>query len=193
MLVPAELSTRLEPAATIYPPDPPGTVPAAVLVPLRLHPRGWKVLVTKRTDAVTTHKGQISFPGGVHDRGTDPTFLATALRETREEIGVPAGEIHILGRLAPYVTITNFCIHPFVGQLLGGEDYLPNPAEVERILEFELAPLAEGRGYSSLSVEVEGHPYHSHVYSVAEDLVIWGATAHLLHQLLRLFSAGATE
>ena len=85
------------------------------------------------------HRGQIAFPGGVKDAG-DPNLLATALRETQEEIGLEPEAVEVLGALPPVATITGYHITPFVGLIPHPYDFRPNPLEVKRLL---LLPLAD--------------------------------------------------
>jgi 8-oxo-dGTP pyrophosphatase MutT (NUDIX family) len=153
-----------------------GLKPAAVLAPLFHDGHEWRVLFTKRTDRVEAHKGQVSFPGGTQDP-QDETLLATALRETFEEIGVRAQDVEVVGGLEPVVTITNYLVCPFVGLIPHPYPFRLNDYEVERLIEVPLSQLlAEDRDQpadnpAALQFNRQG------------DL-IWGATARILHQLL---------
>jgi 8-oxo-dGTP pyrophosphatase MutT (NUDIX family) len=93
-----------------------GCEPAAVLVPLLLDAEVPELLFTRRTDDVETHKGQVSFPGGVCDE-SDRGPVDTALRETEEELGIPRRLIDVVGCLPELKTPTGFCITPVVGML----------------------------------------------------------------------------
>ena len=161
-----------------YRPPLNGHKAAAVLVPFFHDGDQWRVLFTKRTDKVETHKGQISFPGGGREP-QDDSFSATALRETEEEIGVDRREIELLGRLDPIITVTDFLVHPFVGILPYPYEFQLNRFEVDKLLELPLEQLIEeageqaGGGLSGLDLNFNRHG----------DL-IWGATARILHQLL---------
>jgi 8-oxo-dGTP pyrophosphatase MutT (NUDIX family) len=92
----------------------PALVCAAVLIPLLFEDGEWRVLVTQRTQTVEYHKGQISFPGGACEPG-DVSLVATALRETFEEIGIPPEVVKVLGILDDFPTITSFIVTPVVG------------------------------------------------------------------------------
>ena len=95
----------------------------------RLH-----LVFTRRTDRVSSHQAQISFPGG--RREPDEEFDQTALRETNEELGVNPESVRILGRLTPlYVPPTNFCIYPVVGFAAERPDFRPSPNEVAEVIE----------------------------------------------------------
>jgi 8-oxo-dGTP pyrophosphatase MutT (NUDIX family) len=104
----------LEPAAAAEL-DVRGRTDAAVLVALYLDGGRMHAVFTKRRENMRRHPGEISFPGGRHDK-TDPDLLATALREAEEEIGLPRSAVHVLGALQPTPTIaTGYAIYPFVG------------------------------------------------------------------------------
>jgi 8-oxo-dGTP pyrophosphatase MutT (NUDIX family) len=161
---------------------PPGVNPAAVLVPLVTSDRGLEVILTKRTETVETHKGQIAFPGGMADSG-DEGPIQTALRETEEEIGVPAAQIKILGQLEAFITPSDFAITPVVGFLSDIPDFHPNLSEVAEIF---LVPLEffsrQGEGRMEVRM-VRGEPREVWFYEWGGHL-IWGATARVLRDLL---------
>lgn len=157
---------------------------AAVLVPLLLKEGEWHVLVTQRTRHVEHHKGQISFPGGACDSG-DADLMATALRETFEEVGVPPEEVEILGALDDFVTITHFAVTPFVGVIPHPFDYRLNGHEVEDVAEVPLSFLLDP---SHLRVEQREH--NGRIYDVLfwdyGPYTIWGATASILKSFIDL-------
>ena len=109
-------------------------VPAAVLVPVVAYDGGEKVILTKRTAHLSNHAGQISFPGGRVDP-EDPDVIATALRETEEEIGLDRAHISVLGSLEPYVTGTGFVVVPVVGLVKPGFSLRLAQHEVARVSE----------------------------------------------------------
>jgi 8-oxo-dGTP pyrophosphatase MutT (NUDIX family) len=168
-------------------PDPvlPGGVPAAVVVPVIDQPRP-SVVVTRRTDTVRTHKGEISFPGGVRHL-EDPDLLTTALRETEEELGIPGEAFDMVGRLPPtHTVVSGYVILPFVGLLAERPRMRPSPIEIAEIVEMDLGRLAEverevipdGRPSGWFSYEIGGH-------------TVWGATGRIMHAFLdRLRSGG---
>ncbi|HEX8820882.1 MAG TPA: CoA pyrophosphatase [Archangium sp.] len=159
---------------------------SAVLVPLLVREGAPHVLFTKRPSTLRHHAGQYSFPGGSRDP-EDTTPLHTALRETREELGIDVSGVRVLGALDEVPTLTEFRIQPFVGVIPQGVEYRPNPVEVEFIVEVPLAALlepslhrAERRSVRGVEYEVDFYTYGSHI--------IWGATGRILRDLLRLTS-----
>lgn len=189
-LLPADLRRLSRRLTLLHPPSPtpPEVTPAAVLIPLVDGVNGFQVILTKRTDTVETHKGQIAFPGGMAD-STDEGPTHTALRETEEEIGVPASMIQVVGLLNELITPTDFAITPVVGYLPQVPEFRPNRDEVSEIflvpLEFFARP-SEGRMETRM---VRGQPREVWFYHWGEHL-IWGATARLLRDLLEELEAG---
>jgi 8-oxo-dGTP pyrophosphatase MutT (NUDIX family) len=177
----AQLRERLltpEAAAEI---EVPGLVDAAVLVPLYLDAGKLHAVFTKRRAELRRHAGEISFPGGRQDPD-DESLLATALREAEEEIGLPRGEVQLVGALPPTPTVvTGYRIHPFVGVIDAGRAWTPQPSEVESVLELPLAALA--RGHRDRRLVRKGVPFKTVTYTVDEQLV-WGATARIVRSLL---------
>ena len=164
--------------------------PASVLVPLVQRPEGLKVLLTRRTEHLRDHAGQISFPGGGAE-AHDADAAATALRETEEEIGLPRGAVDIIGRLPHYTTITRYRVTPVVAlvqppftlQLDRFEvaeafevplDFLMTPAHHRRHA-FEL----QGRQRQFLSMPWQGLD----AMGAPREYFIWGATAAMLRNL----------
>ncbi len=158
---------------------------AAVLVPLfmRAEPQ---VLLTKRTENLRTHGGQISFPGGSRDE-TDPTSLHTALRETQEELGIPPSQVEVLGMLNEIPTITQFRVAPFVGVIPPHIAYSASADEIEEVIEVPLSHLLDPAFQRSEKREVFGREREIYFYDYGPH-VIWGATAQILRDLLRVIA-----
>jgi 8-oxo-dGTP pyrophosphatase MutT (NUDIX family) len=157
-----------------------GTVPAAVLVPILASTEEPRIVFTRRTETLTRHAGEISFPGGLVDEGELPA--AAALREAEEELGLRPADVELLGGLDPVHThVTGILILPFVGWLTTDPAYTPNAAEIAEVLEFPLADLVE-RG-TDRWLEHEGRRFHTFVYDM-DGAVIWGATARVLASLI---------
>jgi 8-oxo-dGTP pyrophosphatase MutT (NUDIX family) len=159
-------------------------VPAAVLVGLVERPAGMGVLFTKRTPHLNDHAGQISFPGGRID-ATDIDAVSAALREAEEEVGLPIGNVEMIGRLDTYVTRTGFEVTPCVGFVRPPESYRPDPFEVAEVFE---APLRFFRDPASRRLEsriYQGRQRFFYAYPWG-DYYIWGATAGILNNLVEV-------
>ena len=164
--------------------DQPGLVRAAVLIPLFKKNGEYYVLLTRRTDKVRHHKGQISFPGGRQDPGED--FLATALREAKEEMGIEAKDVRILGELDDMCTVaSDFCIAPFVGLIPYPYPFKINRHEIEEIIEVPLSVFLDETKFREEFRSHNGEPVPVYFYQHDEH-TIWGATARILKQLMDL-------
>jgi len=170
--------------------DSESLIPAAVLL-LLTNRRGPHVVFAKRTEDVTHHKGQFSFPGGIVETW-DGSRLETALREAQEEIGLPPSAVDILGTLDDTETrATQFVITPFVGMISQPVSYTPDGKEIERVLEVPLEALLDPANIRVEMWERDGevHPVYFYEYN---GETIWGATARILKQFLDLvFPEGA--
>ena len=167
-----------------------GLIPAAVL--LLLTDRGGpRVVFAKRTEGVAHHKGQFSFPGGIVETW-DGSRLETALREAKEEIGLPPSAVEILGTLDDTETrATQFVITPFVGMISQPVNYTPDGREIERVLEVPLEALLDPANFRVEMWERNGEVQPVYFYEYAGE-TIWGATARILKQFLDLvFPDGA--
>jgi 8-oxo-dGTP pyrophosphatase MutT (NUDIX family) len=149
---------------------------AAVLVPLVWHDGEWHLLLTRRTDIVESHKGQVSFPGGACDEG-ETTPEQTALREAEEEIGIQPEHVRVLGRLANLVTITYFRVTPVVGVVRWPAVFRVGENEVARIFTMPLGWLANPANRWQFELPgtrrtlIAFHPY--------DGELLWGATARM--------------
>ena len=130
-------------------------IEAAVLVPIVERNDGLKVILTKRSNNLKQHPGQISFPGGKSEK-TDKSLVATALRETKEEIGINDKNVEILGQLSQHVTITGFKITPFIGRIRMGFSTEIQTSEVSEIFEVPLSYLSNPRNFRVESVKWKG-------------------------------------
>jgi 8-oxo-dGTP pyrophosphatase MutT (NUDIX family) len=163
-----------------------GFAPAAVLVPIVTVPgEPERLLFTERRHDLSTHAGQIAFPGGKQD-ADDEDAAATAVRETTEELGIEPAAIEVLGALDDVPTPTRFVITPVVARLRGPLELQPNPAEVASVFAADLTALADPARYQSNgSRTFLGVTYEMHEYRW-EPHRIWGATARMVHQLMAL-------
>jgi 8-oxo-dGTP pyrophosphatase MutT (NUDIX family) len=167
------------------PPDT-GRRRAGVLAPLFVRDGALWVLLTKRTESVERHRGQIAFPGGGQEED-DASLYQTALRETEEEIGVSPADVRYLGALSPLTTVTDYYVEPYVGAI-------PYPYRF-RLQESEIAGLVEVPVTALLDpAALETKPFPGREELVLfyhyGDTVIWGATARMLKELLDALSEG---
>jgi len=161
--------------------------PAAVLVPLVQREDGFTVILTQRTDSLSSHAGQISFPGGRLEE-SDADAVAGALREAEEETGLPPSEVEILGRLDAYVTVTGYEVIPIVGAITPPIDLTPDPIEVANIFEVPLDFFLNPANHQRVKRDSDGQTraYYAMPFG---DRYIWGATAGMLVNLYEVVSS----
>lgn len=156
---------------------------AAVLLPLYLSEAGPHLVLTKRTELVPTHKGQISFPGGGFEEA-DGDLLTTALRETQEEIGLRPEDVEIVGTLDDTVTVTSrHVVRPFVGFVPHPYPFRLDPFETERLIHLPVSALLRGAPFREETWEREGGAVTVLFYDHDGDTV-WGLTARILKQFI---------
>lgn len=156
-------------------------IPAAVLVPLVEHTSGATVLLTRRSEVLPDHPGQISFPGGRIDPA-DINAEATALRETLEETGVGPEHIVLAGRLDDYETGTGYRVTPVVGLVRPGFRIRLSPVEVDEVFEVPLDFVLDTANHQLETVELRGVERTFWVL-IWEGRRVWGATAGILVNL----------
>ena len=164
---------------------PPGYRRAAVLLPLYETEAGLHVVLTKRTESVPTHKGQISFPGGgFHE--SDGDLLITALRESEEEIGLRPQDVAIVGALDDTVTSASaHVVRPFLGFIPHPYPFRPDRFEIERLIHLPLNPVIAGAPFREEIWERDGAP-HSVFFYEYDGQTIWGLTARILKQFVEV-------
>jgi len=155
--------------------------PAAVLVPLVEHPGGTTVLLTRRTDHLYHHPGQVSFPGGQME-AQDQHPVQTAMRETREEIGLDPGHVEVIGYLDPYQTVTGFRVTPVVAMVEPGFSLSVDSFEVAEVFEVPLRFVLDPANHRRDSRILNGRQREFYVLSYQQHH-IWGATAAMLVNL----------
>lgn len=162
--------------------------PAAVLLLLYEKKGETYLLLTKRTEKVADHKGQISFPGGVRDK-EDKSLEITALREASEEVGIDIENVEILGILDDCLTVeTNYVITPVVGILPTLPRFRINSEEVDRIIEIPLAFFQDFFKHKPTSNFPDGEAVAGYPEFQYGQHLIWGATARILEQFLSLLA-----
>ena len=159
--------------------------PAAVLLLVVNHAQP-TVVLTQRTSHLAHHAGQIAFPGGRRE-GADESPETTALREAREEIGLEAARVELLGRLPEYRTGTGFAVTPVVGWVEPPLTYKPDPHEVADVFEVPLTFLLDTANHRYESAFYRGRMRHYWAMPFGERF-IWGATAGMIVTFQRLMA-----
>ncbi len=161
-------------------------ISAAVLVPIVLHPDEMTILLTRRTDHLKDHPGQIGFPGGRVEPGDDG-LMQTALREAHEEIGLSEDQVQVIGYLEPHAVVTGFAVTPIVGFIEPATDRKLDEFEVAEVFEVPLAFFLDDanlrrsvRRYREVEVPLFEYQY--------QDRRIWGATAQMIHEFIKLIN-----
>lgn len=169
------------PRSAYRPPPKPGH-PRTGAVLFLLYPQAGQLhfVLTRRTDTLDNHQGQISLPGGRQEPGE--TLAQTAIRETDEELGIDLKDSMMLGRLASlYIAPSDFDIHPFVALHPARPDFRPAPAEVAELLEVPVEDLLEPAVHQDEDWTIRGHGVWVPFYRIGEHKV-WGATAMVLSE-----------
>lgn len=175
-------------APEFRPTDPPRLRDAAVLIPVVDRPEGLSVVLTRRSDTLSSHSGQIAFPGGRLDPGEGP--VEAAVREAWEEIGLEPSLVEPLGLSTRYETVTGYVVTPVVGLVRPDFSVTPNPAEVAEVFEAPFAFLMDPANHRKDFYERAGARRWFYAMPWGEKY-IWGATAGMLRALWdRLYGEG---
>jgi 8-oxo-dGTP pyrophosphatase MutT (NUDIX family) len=157
---------------------------AAIMIPLISENDEWHLLYTQRTNQVSTHQNEVSFPGGSYDP-KDTSLIDTAFREVEEEIGIKKIQLSLIGAMPPIETITGFTVFPFISTLKWPVQLTINKFEVESIFTIPVDWLLNSENYYE-------EDYHSEVFGVRKVIHyrvykgehLWGFTAKITQQLL---------
>lgn len=161
--------------------------PAAVLIPLFHDGKELRILLTRRSNEVVQHKGQIAFPGGKPSK-SDTSLLDTALRESLEEIGLKAEDTEIIGELDDTPTLTtDFNISPFVALIPYPYSFVKNPHEIDEILDIPLAAFMDSVHCKQGITENKSEMAADFFYECS-GYIIWGATARIIRQLVTMLN-----
>lgn len=161
--------------------------PSAVLVPVFSTKGQYYILLTRRTEKVKEHKGQISFPGGAYEE-EDKTLLNTALRESAEEIGLKPEDVEILGELDDTPSLgSDYVISSFVALIPWPYKFELNKDETDEIIEVPVSALLDNKRTCHDTEIHNGKTLNTYFYRYQGN-VIWGATARILHQFLEIFT-----
>lgn len=157
---------------------------AAVLVllyPERVGQAQLALVLTRRTELVNSHRGQISLPGGRVEAGE--SHIQAAIREAQEELGLDPARCEILGHLSPvYIPRTNFCVYPVVAFMSEPPAFQPSPVEVAEVIEVPVRDLLDSSHRRQETWELHGEPVLVPYFAFGGHKV-WGATAMILAEL----------
>lgn len=178
----SQLRRAVDPLDVMHAPAPDGHRSAGVLLLLDVRDPRIPLLFLERSAHLRHHAGQIGFPGGV-DEDADASIVDTALREAREEAGIPADAVEVIGLLPPFMTATSDrWLTPVVGLQRNAIALTPDPGEVARLFTLSLADLADAP-HSVRRLERDGLSRDVHFYEVGSNTV-WGVTAAIVSELL---------
>lgn len=164
-------------------PSPDATLAAAAVLIAVTDRADPGVILTRRTDTLSRHAGQIAFPGGRIDPD-DADAIAAALREAEEEIALPRAAVTVIGAADRYRTITNFEVTPVIGVVAPDLVFVPACAEVAEVFEVPLGFVLDSANHVEATVEFQGR--NRHYYEITwNGHRIWGATAAMIVNLSR--------
>ena len=160
---------------------------AAVLILLYLEDNEIHFFLTKRSNELEHHKGQISLPGGTQEENEELTH--TALRETQEEIGINKTSISIIGSMTPlFVPVTGFMIHPFIGYSSNKLEPTPDPSEVEAIFSVNISDLLNETNQTIEKRNIRGYDVEVPYFKL-NNYEVWGATSMILSEFRDLIKS----
>ena len=142
------------------------------------------VILTKRAAGLSTHGGEIAFPGGRHDL-TDPDLLFTALREANEEIGLQATDVEILGPLGQVMSKHQLQVTPWVGIVPQAVQLTPSPDEIDSIFTVPLCFFLDDKRHHTDEIRFKGMTHFVPAYEY-DGHIIWGLTAYMLIEMLNI-------
>jgi 8-oxo-dGTP pyrophosphatase MutT (NUDIX family) len=162
--------------------------PASVLIPIVQREQGLTLLFTQRSEHLTDHGGQISFPGGRWEE-SDISPIETALRETEEEVGLARRHVEVLGMLPDYLTGTGYRVTPVVALVQPPFEIAADPKEVAEVFEVPLEYLMDGANHQLRGAEFPNGVHRTFYAMPYERFFIWGATAGMLRNLFHFLRA----
>ena len=154
---------------------------AGVLIALTDH-EDPRVILTKRASHLSTHSGEIAFPGGKHD-DTDPDLLFTALREAHEEVGLQPDSVDVIGPLGQVISKHGLQVTPWVGIISSELELVANPGELDEVFEVPLSFFLADQRYATDEIRFKGKNLYVPAWEY-QGHVIWGLTAYMLVELL---------
>ena len=161
---------------------------ASVLVPLFQRDGEVHVLLTKRSEEMNSHSGQVSFPGGKEDP-EDGGFIGAALRETHEEVGIAPAEVEVIGRLDQIISRNYYLVTPVVGLIPDNYEAIANPEanpdEIHSIFDVPLSFFLDPKNHQADEFSRAGLTHYSHHFQYG-DYDVWGLTALLILRLIEV-------
>lgn len=180
------LLTQLQDRLEVYKPLP-DRLDAAVLVPITDEAVP-KLVLTRRAHHMNSHAGQVAFPGGRRD-STDASIIATALRESREEIGLPEKEVAVIGQLDVFTSLMGLRVQPIVGVIPKDIPFVPNPDEIESIFKVPVEFFLNTKPVFDMRFKHQGMELVAPSFNFG-DYSIWGLTGYMIVDLLnRVYDA----
>ena len=161
--------------------DAPNLRRACVLIPIIRSKRGWSLLLTRRSENLAAHSGQIAFPGGAVEDGE--SLQDAAIREAEEEVGIPASSVELIGRLDDLITNSGFLVAPFVGVVNEPIDYVIQASEVVEAFEVPVDALLDKEKPEVRYVSFRNRRVPAYFYPY-KQYEIWGLTGRMLKAFL---------
>ena len=155
--------------------DPKSDLPKAAVLIALTDEENPEVIYTLRSNKVSSHQGEVSFPGGMQEE-SDTSLIITALRESEEEIGLPQNCVKILGSLDTMVSRFNVSVTPFVGVIPGDVELNTSSEEIEACFKVPLSFLLKDKRFRNDEVNRNGETFYMPAYKYS-SYVIWGLTA----------------
>jgi len=167
---------------------------ASVLMPLVMREE-WQVILTQRPETMPSHAGQIAFPGGKREKGE--TALQAALRETEEEVGLQADDIHMIGRLPSFNAVSDYRVTPYIGIVNPQAEVIADVHEVADVFETPLSFVMNPENHVPRDVFFQGknHRLYDMPYESNDGIHrnIWGMTAMMMYRLYQRAYLGVFE
>lgn len=157
---------------------------ASVLIALTDHPDDPEIILTQRASSLSSHSGEVAFPGGKHDL-TDPDLLYTALREAEEEVGLDPAQVEIIGPLGQVMSKHQLQVTPWVGVVPHDVDLVANPDELDAIFRVPLSFFMEDRRHHTDEIRFRNKTHYVPAWEY-DGYIIWGLTAYMLVELLNV-------
>jgi len=157
---------------------------ASVLIAITDHPTDPEVILTRRADHLSSHSGEVAFPGGKHDL-TDPDLLFTALREAEEEVGLNPNKVDVIGPLGQVMSKNRLQVTPYVGIVPDNVTLTANPDELDAIFRVPVSYLMSDPRYRTDEIRLTHMTHYVPAWEF-EGYIIWGLTAYMLAELLNV-------